>query len=210
MLADCGGTIFKLAAAETLRQDREKELADSKVKWLEEAKQSVLALDRASIVNGLKDKNPTTYVKSLMPFDLEDINAVLASRAIARPCACTLQELGAVMKELEKRDFHAQVVADATFYLSAKGAGGKTVQDVLATKEKATKVHLEVNQFAEHVRREKSIEKYTWGCRLEGGKHIAGLGALHRLLLEREELLVKIPYMYSKMMDMVAEKIKVE
>lgn len=210
MLADCGGTVFKLAVAETLRQDREKELANAKVKWLEEAKQSVLALDRASIVNGLKDKNPTTYVKSLMPFDLEDINAVLSSRAIARPCVCTLQALGLTMKELEKRDFHAQVIADATFYLSSRGAGGKTVQDVLSTKEQAVKVRLELNQFAEHVRREKSIEKYTWGCRLEGGKHVAGLGALHRLQLEREELLIKIPYMYWKMMDMVAEKIKVE
>ena len=210
MLADCGGTIFKLAVAETLRQEREKELADAKVKWPEEAKQSVYELDRVSIVNGLKEKNPSAYVKSLMPFDLNDINAVLTSSPIARPCVCTLQALGLKMKELEKRDFYAQVVADATFYLTSRGAGGKTVQDVLLTKEKAAKVRLELNQFAEHVRREKSIEKYTWGCRLESGKHISGLGALHRLLMEREELLVKIPYMYSKMMDMLAEKIKVE
>jgi hypothetical protein len=210
MLADCGGTIFKLAVAETLRKDREKELADSKIKWVEEAKQFILELDRVSIVNGLKDKNPSLYVKSLMQFDLEDINAVLASRSIARSCACCLQDLDVALRELEKRDLHAQVVADATFYLSAKGAGGKTVQDFLSTKEQAAKVRKELNQFAQHVRLERKIAKYTWGCTWIEGKHITGMGALHRLTMEREELLTKIPYIYSKMMDMMAEKIKLE
>jgi hypothetical protein len=204
------GTIFTIAVAETLRQDREKELAEVKERAQAEAAEFVASIDRGALVEGLGLKNPSTYVKSLMKFHIDDINAVLASRTIARPCVCTLQGLNVTLKEMERRDFHAQVVADATFYLSAKSAAGKTVEDVLRTKGEAAKTRLELKNYAAHVRREQKIEKYTWGCSMEYGKHVTGLGAQHNLAMEREELCIKIPYIYEKMMDMLKEKIKVE
>ena len=63
-------TEFHIAVAETLRQDREKELAEAKEHWRSEAADFVASLDRRALVEGLGLKNPVTYVKSLLKFNI--------------------------------------------------------------------------------------------------------------------------------------------
>lgn len=194
-------TLFKLASAETLRLEREKELVEAKERWKAEAIQYIEEVDRAKIIDGYTPlKNPNTYVKGLMKFNIDDINSVLTSRELKRPCLCTLKALDIAMKEMVRKDFHTQVVADAASYLFEKGL--KSAQELLFLREEATTSRRELKRFQQHVKREQSIEKYTWGCTWST-KHEPGANALHILAMEREELLIKIPYIYSKLLDIV-------
>jgi hypothetical protein len=78
------------------------------------------------------------------------------------------------LQELERREIHAKVVADATYDLFEKSMGGKTFADVLRTKEEAKNALGALKRFHVYMRAEKRIEN-ACGCTLEGRTHVAGL-----------------------------------
>lgn len=212
--------------AENLRLFRETELASLKDVWEKEASLYIEGLDHKKFIWGLKKgEDPVSYVKRSMeqsidwklgvdcsPFLLEkgDIESILEHGVLNRPCPCKLQALDAELCEMMRKDNYAQIMASAADYLADSKTLRRNNLSANKAREQAMFAREKLNVFKLHMKREQAIEKQIWGCVWLHNKHVIGPHAMYVLKKEKEELLIKIPYIYSKLLGILNKACKVK